>query len=112
MLVSGRMARAFSKMALKANMDALASSPSRCLKSKINEQSRPQCWYRAFSKMAEKSSMDALAGRPSRCLENKVNVNRAAQNVGVRSHGQGVLQDGAEGQHGCLGGQSLPLPKE
>jgi hypothetical protein len=67
---------------------------------------------RAFSKMAEKSSMDALAGRPSRCLKNKVNVNRAAHNVGIGSHGQHVLQDGGEVQHGRLGGQALPLPKE
>jgi hypothetical protein len=66
----------------------------------------------AFSKMALKSSMDALVGRPSRCLKNKVNVNRAAHNVGIRPHGQGILQDGGEVQHGRLGGQSLPLPKE
>ncbi len=67
---------------------------------------------RAFSKMAEKSSMDALAGSPSRCLKSKINENRAAYNVGVRPHGQRILQDGAEVQHGRLGGQSLPLPKE
>ena len=67
---------------------------------------------RAFSKMGEKSSMDALAGSPSRCLKNKIYVNRAVHNVGVRPHGQGVLQDGGEVQHGRLGGQSLPLPKE
>jgi hypothetical protein len=66
----------------------------------------------AFSKMALKSSMDALAGRPSRCLKNKINVNRAAHNVGVRPHGQGILQDGGEVQHGRLGGQAVPLPKE
>ncbi len=36
MLVSGRMARAFSKMAEKSCMDALAGRPSRFLKSKIN----------------------------------------------------------------------------
>jgi hypothetical protein len=30
------MARAFSKMAEKSSMDALASRPSRCLKNKIN----------------------------------------------------------------------------
>jgi hypothetical protein len=47
MLVSGRMARAFSKMAEKSSMDALAGRPSRCLKNK---------------KMALKSSMNALAG--------------------------------------------------
>ncbi len=34
MLVSGRMARAFSKMARKSSMDDLAGSPSRCLKNK------------------------------------------------------------------------------
>ncbi len=67
---------------------------------------------RAFSKMALKSSMDALAGRQSRCLTSKINVNRATHNVGVRPHGQGILQDGGEVQHVCLGGQSLPLPKE
>jgi hypothetical protein len=66
----------------------------------------------AFSKMALKSSMGALAGSPFRCLKNKANVNRAAHNVGVRLHGQGVLQDGAEVQHGRLGGQSVSLPKE
>ncbi len=49
---------------------------------------------RAFSKMAEKSSMDPLAGSPSRFLKSKINVNRAAHNVGVQPHGQGVLQDG------------------
>jgi hypothetical protein len=67
---------------------------------------------RAFSKMALKSSMDALAGSPSHCLKSKINVNRAAHNVGIGLHGQGVLQDGAEVQHGRLGGQSNPLPKE
>ncbi len=67
---------------------------------------------RAFSKMAEKSSMDALAGSPSRCLKSKIYVNRAAHNVGIGPHGQGVLQDGGEVQHGRLGGQALPLPKE
>ncbi len=35
MLVSGRMARAFSKMAEKSSMDALAGSPSRCLRNKL-----------------------------------------------------------------------------
>jgi hypothetical protein len=63
-------------------------------------------------KMAEKFSMDALAGRPSRCLKSKISRNRAAYNVGVRPHGQRVLQDGGEIQHGHLGGQSLMLPKE
>jgi hypothetical protein len=58
---------------------------------------------RAFSKMAEKSSMDALASRPSHCLKNKVNVNRASHNVGVLLHGQGVLQNGREFEHGHLG---------
>jgi hypothetical protein len=67
---------------------------------------------RAFSKMAEKSSMDAWAGSPSRCLKNKVNVNRAVHNVGVRPHGQRVLEDGGEVQHGHLGVQAVPLPKE
>jgi hypothetical protein len=51
---------------------------------------------RVFSKMAEKSSMDAFGGSPSRCLNNKADVNRAAHNVGIRPHGQGVLQDGTE----------------
>ncbi len=55
--------------------------------------------------------MDALAGRPSRCLKSKINVNRAAHNVGIGLHGQGVLQDGGLVQHGHLGGQSVPLPK-
>jgi hypothetical protein len=36
MLVSGRMARAFSKMAEKSSMEALGGSPSRCLNNKIN----------------------------------------------------------------------------
>jgi hypothetical protein len=67
---------------------------------------------RAFSKMAEKSSMEAMVGMPSRCLKNKINVNRAAHNIGVRPHGQGVLQDGTEVQLRRLGGQALPLPKE
>ncbi len=59
MLVSGRMARAFSKMAEKSSMDALAGRPSRCLKSKINVNRtahnvgvRPHGLARAFSKMA------------------------------------------------------------
>jgi hypothetical protein len=64
---------------------------------------------RAFSKMALKSSMDALAGKPSRCLKSKINVNKAAHNVGVRPHGQRVLQYDGEVQHGHLGGQALPL---
>jgi hypothetical protein len=66
----------------------------------------------AFSKMALKYSMDALAGSPSRCRKSKINVNRAAHNVGIGPHGQRVLQDGGEVQHGRLGGQALPLPKE
>ncbi len=66
----------------------------------------------AFSKMALKSSMDAMAGSPSRCLKNKIIVNRAAHNVGVRPHGQRVLQDGGKVQHGRLGRQAVPLPKE
>ncbi len=41
MFVSGRMARAFSKMAEKSSMDALAGSPSRCLKNKINVNRAP-----------------------------------------------------------------------
>jgi hypothetical protein len=65
----------------------------------------------AFSKMALKSSMDTLAGSPSLCLKNKINENRAANNVGVRPHGQGVLQNGAKVQYGRLGGQSVSLPK-
>ncbi len=92
MLVSVRMARAFSKMALKSSMDAFAGSPSRCLKNKIKRTEPPTMLVSgrmasAFSKMALKSSMDTLAGSPSRCLKNKINENRATHNVGVRPHG-------------------------
>jgi hypothetical protein len=67
---------------------------------------------RAFFKMALKSSMDALAGSPSRCLKSKINGNRTAHNVGLSGRIASTFSKMAQVQHGGLGGQSLPLPKE